>query len=176
MIKNVRCGECGSKNVLSQNVKGRLFPFMAYTKVKILKDLSLSVCQECDNIILQKGDAISLDKALSDSIMLQARGYIENILGKVGWKQNEMADCVGFTPVYLSELKNGKRIPEYRTFNYFKILSECPGALELVLEYDPKYIKAPSYRSTLDAHRSALENFLQLPDAPAAGNDYAMAA
>lgn len=170
MTKNVRCGECGSKNISKRNVKGRYFPYLSFPKVKLQKDLELHVCNECSNIIMTKGDSVELDKGLENSIVSQSRYYIEKLLGKMGWKQNEMADCIGFTPVYLSEIKNGKKVPEYRTFNYFKILSECTGAIELVLEGDPKYVKAERYNT-----QSGLIQPVY-PPSPAAGNDYAMAA
>ncbi len=142
---------------------------MSFPKLKLHKDLDLNVCRDCGNILMVKGDALALDQALSDSVTSLTKGYIENLLSKFTWNQRQMADCIGFTPVYLSELKNGKSVPEYRTFNYFKVLSECPGAVQLVLEDDPKFLKPVTpYRSA--EPKNAVEIL------PMAGNDYAMAA
>lgn len=171
MTKIVRCGECGSKDIAKQNVKGRYFPFLSFPKVKLQKDLELSVCNECQNIIMMKGDSVKLDQGLEESIVGQSQHYIEKIKNRMGWKQNEMADCIGFTPVYLSEIKKGKKILEFRTFNYFKILSECPGAIELVLEGDPKYVKAETYSQKKDSEKLKSYKPSQL-----VGDDYGMAA
>lgn len=138
MKKISRCGECGSKDIGFQNAKGRFFPFEAFNKVKLEVDLSLCQCSNCGSTILGPGDGARLDDALELSIKKSVAAYIGNIIKKTAWKQSEMADYVGFTPVYISELKNGKRIPEFKTYNYIKILSECSGAIEIVVEDDPR--------------------------------------
>ncbi len=138
MKKSLRCGECGSKDTAYQNVKGKFFPFESFNKVKLSTDLDLCQCNKCGSTILAPGDAERLDLALELTIKNSVAEYIENIVKKTSWKQAEMADYIGFTPVYISELKKGRKVPEFKTFNYFKILSECPDAIGVVVEDDPR--------------------------------------
>jgi hypothetical protein len=183
MMKLKRCGACGSQNVSLQNVKGRTFAFKSFPRIKLLDNVMMNVCSECSNIIVGKGDSENLDSGLEKSVMLLSQKYVGKILEKMEWTQNEMAHNIGFTPVYLSELRNGKRIPEFKTFNYFKILSECPNAIEKILEDDAEVMVAESYLIADEWQSSikeALESLktLEKKSGPntAQGNDYAMAA
>lgn len=145
-----RCGQCGSRNIALESARGKFFPYKSFSRVKLGSDLNLPTCQDCGNVMFAEGDSARLDGALESTILASAQNYVENILKKTEWKQNEMADYIGFTPVYISEIKNGKRLPEARTLNYFKILSECPGALEMIVEDDPRCLLKPSYSMNIE--------------------------
>lgn len=73
--KKYRCGECGSRNLKTDNAKGRFFPWKQYSKVEIVIDLFLYTCQDCDNQIFVDGDCERLDKAIEES--LKQGGYRE---------------------------------------------------------------------------------------------------
>ena len=68
MIKKLRCGECGSRNIKPTNVKGSFFPHKQYSKVLLTVDLVLNVCVDCDNQIHIGGDGVKIDIALEESI------------------------------------------------------------------------------------------------------------
>lgn len=64
----MRCGECGSRNTARKNVKGQEFPHREHDKLKLLFDVQLECCNECDNIMMRGDDAKDLSKALDASI------------------------------------------------------------------------------------------------------------
>lgn len=138
MTRRKRCGECGSNHVSHANVKGRTFPYKTYSAVELSVDLELNVCQECSNIIYAKGDAHRLDEAIKASLIHQSETFIGNIIKQTGWKQKELASYLGYTSVYISELKNGKKVADLKTFNYLKVLSECEGAIECIVNNDAR--------------------------------------
>lgn len=138
MTKSKRCGECGSKNIVLQNIKGASFPYKSFPSVELTKDLELYVCDECKNIIYGPRDVSRLDQAIESTIQEQSKIFIENILEKTNWNQVEMADYLGFSKVYISEVKNCKKVLEYKTYCYLKVLSNCQGALECACSGDPR--------------------------------------
>src|SRR5690606_15176297 len=131
-----RCGQCGSTNVDKENVKGRKFSYKDFNAVELSVDLQLHVCQNCSNIITLAGESALIDTSIENSLKNYVNGYINDILQKTKWRQIDMADILGFTAEYLSEIKRGKKIPGLKLFNYLKVLSECKGALECVTEHD----------------------------------------
>ena len=145
MTRIRRCGNCSSKNILRSNVIGRTFPYKTYSAVQLSVDLQLNVCTDCDNIIYTKGDAQLIDEAIKSSIIQQSESFIGNIIKHMGWKQKELASYLGYTSVYISELKNGKKIADLKTFNYLKVLSECEGAIECIIKTDDRCEK-PRYQ------------------------------
>lgn len=64
----LRCGECGSRNIKLSNVKGRVFPYKQYSKVKLAVDLFLNVCLDCNNYIELGSDSRKIDEALKESL------------------------------------------------------------------------------------------------------------
>ena len=68
------CGKCGSKNLGTKSAKGGSFPYKQYISVKVLVDVYLTACLDCDNILLMAGDCERLNKALEDSIPEVAYG------------------------------------------------------------------------------------------------------
>ncbi len=149
MTKSKRCGACGSRNLEVKNIRGRHFNYRSYPRLKLDSDVFVRVCNECDNEVFSAGEIELLDEGLKTTAMMNSRSYVEKILEKMSWLQSEMAEYIGCSAVYLSELKNGKRVPEFKTYNYFKLLSECPGAIEMIISDDPRIEKpAVSYHFT----------------------------
>ena len=133
-----RCGECGSRSIKLNNVRGKRFPYHSFPAVELLTDLELYTCLQCNNIIYGPKDAKRLDEAIEKSIQIKSKQFIEIILQKTNWSQAEMADILGFSKVYISEIKNFKKVLEYKTYSYLKVLSCCEDALECVCRDDPR--------------------------------------
>lgn len=73
--RKFRCGECGSRNIHLRNVKGRSFPYMKFSALKIEVDLFLHVCNDCDNYIQIGGDGAKIDSACR--LTLEQGGFHE---------------------------------------------------------------------------------------------------
>ncbi len=145
MTRQRRCGNCGSRHISLSSVKGRTFPYKTYSAVELSIELKLNVCQECSNLIYTKGDTCKLDEAIKASLIQQSETFIGNIIKQTGWKQKELASYLGYTPVYISELKNGKKIADLKTYNYLKVLSECDGAIDCIVNNDAR-CERPGYK------------------------------
>lgn len=117
------CGECGSKNITRQNVKGRNFRWKDYSSIKNSQDLDLLVCNSCKNIITKAGESVLIDNAIKASITEQIVLAISKIKSINKCEQQEIARRLGNTPEYLSEVKNGHSIPSFQFFNFLKTMA-----------------------------------------------------
>jgi len=66
----MRCGNCGSKDIIKKNVKGREFPYRDCLKLKLETDVELSVCNMCDNILMTGDDCKRLDEGLEPAYLV----------------------------------------------------------------------------------------------------------
>lgn len=126
----MRCGECGSKHLQQQSVKGRSFSFKDYSSVMVTQPLELKVCQNCDNIIIKAGEGEAVDRAIQASIAEQVRIAIEAIKNKHACEQKEIALRLGVSPEYLSEVKSGRSVPSFQLFNFLKTMAMDDEAFE----------------------------------------------
>lgn len=138
MTKLKKCGVCGKGDLVRKSIRGERFAYKSFPSYVVNEELLLTYCSQCEDFVLASNDPELLDNAIENSIKNEISLFIKNILERTSWAQNEFADFVGFTAIYISELKNRKRVPEFRTYNYLKLLSECFGALECVVENDPR--------------------------------------
>lgn len=126
------CGECGKREMVLTNVNGRSdFNYKDYPSVKINTDLELLVCKNCGNVGLMSGDSKKLDEALVISIKQQSTYLIKKILENHNCEQQKLADHIGITPEHLSQIKNGKMIPSFQTFNFLKTIAFDKTAFEV---------------------------------------------
>lgn len=121
------CGECGSKNITRQSVKGRCFRWKDYSSIKNSQDLNLLVCNSCQNIITKAGEGVLIDNAIKASITEQITLAITKIKSIKKCEQQEIARRLGSTPEYLSEVKNGHTIPSFQFFNFLKTMALDDG-------------------------------------------------
>lgn len=56
-----KCGDCGSKNLSKINLKGKQIDFLSNNK--IIKDVYVLKCLNCDNLVLTGGDIDKIDRA-----------------------------------------------------------------------------------------------------------------
>ena len=118
------CAVCGKREMVYKNAKGNVdFSYKDYSSVKIDVDIDLLTCENCGNVGLLPGDSKKLDLALEESIRKQSKLLIETILANYGCEQKQLAGHVGITPEHLSQIKNGKMLPSFQTFNFLKTIA-----------------------------------------------------
>lgn len=64
----MKCGNCGSENIVRKNAKGRTFGYMKWDDLELKEDVELLTCLDCTNIILVQGDSELLDAGLKKSL------------------------------------------------------------------------------------------------------------
>ena len=115
-----------------KNVKGSTdFAYKDFPSVKLETDLELLVCDNCGNIGVMANETQKVDEALIFSIKKQSKHLIETILAKYGCEQKQLASHIGITPEHLSQIKNGKMVPSYQTFNFLKTIAMEKKAFEI---------------------------------------------
>lgn len=117
-----RCGNCGSTDVQMADAKGHSFPWKDYPMAYVSQSHSFLHCQNCGTFLFKAGETKILDRLLEESLAGQIQFFIQSILEREKCEQKELAQHVGVTPEYLSELKRG-RIPKFQTFNFLKTLA-----------------------------------------------------
>lgn len=118
------CGECGKREMIYKNINGRSdFSWKDYPNIKIVVDLDLLVCSNCGNIGLISGDSEKLDNAIECSIKQQCNNLITFITTKNKCEQKELANHIGISPEHLSQIKTGRMIPSFTTFNFLKTIA-----------------------------------------------------
>jgi hypothetical protein len=134
-----RCGACGSKDIKESQVKDRTFPYRDYPSVLLTEPAQLLQCQNCGELILSVADIKKLDTLLETSIVNQINRFIETIVTRENCKQSDVAVHLGVSPEYLSEIKSGRKLPKFQTFNFLKTLAIEPGSFAAS---DPKALPA----------------------------------
>ena len=64
-----------------------------------------------------------LDTVVEQSITANIKYFIKKIVDREKCEQREIAIHIGLSPEYLSEIKSGRKIPSFQTFNFLKILA-----------------------------------------------------
>ena len=75
----MRCGDCGSRNLVRANAKGRRFGYMKWDDLELKVDLDLLTCQDCTNVLLEYGDAEKLDEALKRSLEMPTKVEVKKL-------------------------------------------------------------------------------------------------
>ncbi len=117
-----RCGQCGSIDIQFADIRGSAFPWRDFAAVYVNQSHSFLRCQKCGSFIFRAGETKILDSLIEESLVSQVRTFIETIVSRESCDQKELAQHVGVTPEYLSELKGG-RVPKFQTFNFLKTLA-----------------------------------------------------
>jgi transcriptional regulator with XRE-family HTH domain len=77
------------------------------------------------------GDAQKFDQAIEETITLQSRRFIDQIIARENCRQIDLAAVLGVTPEHLSAIKRGSRIPSFQTFNFLKTLALDKNAFKI---------------------------------------------
>ena len=133
-MKNKRCGNCGSKDLVELENKGP-FPWKDFPMVFLAHGISMQKCHNCGETIMPASLAPKIDKAILESISNQVKEYIAQIIDREKALQIELSQRLGVTPEYLSEIKSGRKIPSFQTYNFLKVLAQDKKAYAIS---DPK--------------------------------------
>jgi DNA-binding transcriptional regulator YiaG len=137
-LTNKRCGECGKKAFVIENVKNKHSqPWRDFPRAYVTVDLNLAVCQECGNYSIgSREDAQKIDAAIEASIKSQVSQFIQIIKNRTQIKSSELAEIVGVSPSYLSQLSSQKKLPSFQVWNFLKGLAKNPDQIDI---YKPSF-------------------------------------
>jgi DNA-binding Xre family transcriptional regulator len=136
--ENRLCPECGEKKFALANVKHDYkAPWKDYQSMPIIVDLELYKCGNCGNIAANGADLKKIDQAIETSIRLSTRLFLEQILTDSRFKKKKLADYLGLTPEYLSQLVNEKATPKFQVWNTLKAIAIDPEAM--LKKFDPNF-------------------------------------
>jgi len=137
MKKPKICSACGSKSFVSGKNPPISLPWRDYPSVEVVNPLDLWVCGSCGELTFTASQAKKIDETIGASISLHVAKFIELIQEREGCGQREIASHLGVSPEYLSEIKSGRKIPKFQTFNFLKTLA---------LGADSFFVASPSYK------------------------------
>lgn len=123
MSKPKRCGNCGSSKMVLPPSQGLTVRWKDYPAVRLIEKMDAWVCQDCGELSLKASQMAALDALTEKSITAHIRHFIQTIVERENCDQREIAAHLGVSPEYLSEIKSGRKIPSFQTFNFLKILA-----------------------------------------------------
>lgn len=129
MRKQKHCLTCGG-SVKRKNIKGATFPWKDFPVVGLCFDVFLMVCENCGEFSVRRSETEALDKALEDSIKQKTADNLRLLMKKLNLNQKGLAEKVGITPVYLSELIRGKKTPSFNFYKLIEIYSFQPDLMD----------------------------------------------
>ena len=134
-----RCGNCGSEHLVELGAKDQLtLPWRDYPSVVLVKPIDGFRCTDCGEFILNASQAKALDTKVTDAIIEQVQSFIAAIIKRESCEQKQIASHIGVSPEYLSEIKSGRKIPKFQTFNFLKTLA---------LDANSYKVSSPTYQS-----------------------------
>jgi hypothetical protein len=123
MNKLKRCGNCGSSEIKKIAGTGLALPWRDYPSVRLIEPFECLRCQHCNELLLNASQLRQLDNVVEQSITANIKYFIQKIVDREKCEQREIAIHIGLSPEYLSEIKSGRKIPSFQTFNFLKILA-----------------------------------------------------
>ena len=92
--------------------------------VLLSEGIDMLKCADCGETMMPASLGSKLDEAISESISMQVRNFISQIIDREKAMQTELSQRLGVTPEYLSEIKSGRKVPSFQTFNFLKVLAQ----------------------------------------------------
>ncbi len=117
-----RCGNCGSYKLMETDTNGP-FIWKDFPAVHIKKSVLVLKCGTCSETIISLAAGQKIDQFIEESICENVKKYIIKILEREETLQIELSSRLGVTPEYLSEIKSGRKIPSFQTYNFLKVLA-----------------------------------------------------
>lgn len=97
-------------------------PWKDYPFVELDTKLPIWSCADCGEFLINAAQTKELDKEIRASIQSQVLQFISIIVQREKCEQKELALRLGVSPEYLSEIKSGRKIPSFQTFNFLKTM------------------------------------------------------
>lgn len=120
------CFECGNKSLVLTDQLGKGFKYKDFKMVPLQESFELYECECCGNISLNSTQNKELDDVIVASVKTLTRKYLDIIIEKTGLTQKELSRELSISEQYLSYIKKGSRVVSAMTFNYLKLIAECP--------------------------------------------------
>ena len=117
-----RCGNCGSNKLVEANSYGP-FVWRDFPAIQTLKSMHILKCSSCSETITSLSAGPKLDQLIEESICENIRKFITKIIEREDTLQIDLSHRLGVTPEYLSEIKSGRKIPSFQTYNFLKVLA-----------------------------------------------------
>ncbi len=137
-LSGKKCGECGEKTYVKRTIKGHWKkPWKDYPSVFLTKKLEVWVCSACHSYASVSSDAQMIDQAIEQSIREQISQFLDIIHSKSGLNFEVIAQRLGYSPSYISTLRQKNATPAFKLWNQLKSIAINPQ-LEMV-NLDPDY-------------------------------------
>jgi hypothetical protein len=136
MAQPKKCGNCGSEHIHKIYKNSLTLAWKDYPAVLISQPVSGLKCEKCGELILNATQVKDLDSKIESSIVEAVQSYLALILNREKCEQKEIAAHLGVSPEYLSEIKSGRKIPKFQTFNFLKTLAFDANSFKVS---DPAY-------------------------------------
>lgn len=130
-MKTRRCGQCGSLELLKITQTNVMWPWRDYPMVPLVRPPDGLCCKKCGELIFSAAHMKALDALTEESITIHVNNFIGKILLRENCDQKSLASHLGVSPEYLSEIKSGRKIPKFQTFNFLKTLALDPRSFEV---------------------------------------------
>lgn len=133
------CGHCGSEKFRKLKASDTLsLPWKDYPVVTLTTFPEGFKCSQCGELDLNAAQAGELDRHIMASIVGQVQSFIAFIMQREKCEQRQIAMHLGVSPEYLSEIKSGRKLPKFQTYNFLKTLAMDPESFK---------VSSPTYRS-----------------------------
>lgn len=134
-----RCGNCGSEKLSKIDpVDTIALPWRDYPMVTLTEPIEGFKCTDCGELVLNASQAKGIDEKIVSSITHHIQAFLETIIQREHCEQRQIASHLGVSPEYLSEIKSGRKIPKFQTFNFLKTLAMNPSSFQ---------VSAPDYKA-----------------------------
>jgi hypothetical protein len=122
-----RCGECGQKGYEKLAIKGHWRkPWKDFPSIFLTKDLEIWICSNCGAYASASSDAAKIDEAVESSIRDQVSQFLDIIHSKSGLTFEVIAYRLGYSPSYISTLRQRNATPAFKLWNQLKSISIDP--------------------------------------------------
>jgi len=126
-LSSRKCGECGQKGYAKQAIKGHWKkPWKDFPSVFLTKNLEVWMCSHCDTYASASADAAKIDEAIESSIRDQVSQFLDIIHSKSGLTFEVIAKRLGYSPSYISTLRQKNATPAFKLWNQLKSVSIDP--------------------------------------------------
>ena len=122
-MDNKPCEACSPKGIKEKKHYGP-FAYRDFPGIRLATPIQLRTCRKCGEIFLKSNDGKAVDQACEKMILEHTQEFIEQLVERHGTQAYIAKNLLGISPVYLTELKKGEKIPSYALYNLLKLLAK----------------------------------------------------